>query len=51
MFKFTLLLCLCMISICTDAHKKACTQLLDHTNPGAVLQEMDFVYPFMFFKK
>lgn len=51
MFKIVLLLCFCMVSICTDAHKKACVQLLNKPNPGVVLQEIDLVYPFMFFKK
>jgi hypothetical protein len=50
MFKIILLLCLCMISICTDAHKKAYTQLFNEPNTGAILQEINFNYPFIVFK-
>jgi hypothetical protein len=51
MFKFVLLLCLCMTSICTDAHKKACIQILNEPNPVAMFQEIDFIYPFIVFKQ
>jgi hypothetical protein len=51
MFKFVLLLCLCMFSICTDAYKKAGSHIHVQQDPGAILQEIDFIYPFILFKK
>ncbi len=51
MFKFVLLLCLCMFSICTDAYKKAGSPFRDEQSPGAILHEIDFSFPFILFKK